>query len=282
MPDPITGLIVGGTQLVGGLMQADAAGEAAGVQAAASEAGIAEQRRQFDMVRELLKPYVEAGAPALAAQQAMLGLGTPEAEAAQIAAAERSPTFQAMLRTGEEALLQRASATGGLRGGNVQAALAQFRPQLLAQELEQRYSRLGGLTSLGQQSAAGVGTAGMETGSAIARLQAERGAALAGGELGEAKAFSGILNLPAQVLGMQYGAGGKMGQPGLSNIFSDRRLKKNIKQIGTRPDGLNVYEFDYIWGGDRQVGLMAQEVQGVYPGAVSESGGYLMVDYSKV
>jgi len=282
MPDPITGLIVGGTQLVGGLMQADAAGEAAGVQAAASEAGIAEQRRQFDMVRELLKPYVEAGAPALAAQQAMLGLSTPEAEAAQIAAAERSPTFQAMLTKGEEALLQRASATGGLRGGNVQAALAQFRPQLLAQELEQRYSRLGGLTSLGQQSAAGVGTAGMETGSAIARLQAERGAALAGGELGEAKAFSGILNLPAQVLGMQYGAGGKMGQPGLSNIFSDRRLKKNIKQIGTRPDGLNVYEFDYIWGGDRQVGLMAQEVQSVYPSAVSESGGYLMVDYSKV
>lgn len=218
MPDPITGLIVGGTQLVGGLMQADAAGEAAGVQAAASQAGIEEQRRQFDMVRELLKPYVEAGAPALAAQQAMLGLGTPEAEAAQIAAAERSPTFQAMLRTGEEALLQRASATGGLRGGNVQAALAQFRPQLLAQELENRYSRLGGLTALGQQSAAGVGTAGMETGSAIARLQAERGAALAGGELGQAKAFSGLLNLPAQVLGAQYGAGGKLGL-GFGSLF---------------------------------------------------------------
>lgn len=218
MPDPITGLIVGGTQLVGGMMQADAAGEAAGVQAAASEAGIAEQRRQFDMVRELLKPYVEAGAPALRAQQAMLGLGTPEEEAAQIAAAERSPTFQAMLRTGEESLLQRASATGGLRGGNVQAALAQFRPQLLAQELESRYSRLGGMTSLGQQSAAGVGTAGMETGSAIARLQAERGAALAGGELGQAKAFGNVLNLPAQVLGMQYGAGGKMGM-GFRNLF---------------------------------------------------------------
>ena len=218
MPDPITGLIVGGTQLVGGLMQAGAAGDAAGVQTAASQTGIEEQRRQFDMVRELLKPYVEAGAPALAAQQAMLGLGTPEAEAAQIAAAERSPTFQAMLRTGEEALLQRASATGGLRGGNVQAALAQFRPQLLAQEIENRYSRLGGLTALGQQSAAGVGTAGMETGSAIAKLQAERGAALAGGELGKAKAFSGLLNLPAQVLGAQYGTGGKLGL-GFGSLF---------------------------------------------------------------
>ena len=211
MPNPITGLIVGGTQLVGGMMQSRAASKAAGAQTQAAEAGIEEQRRQFDMVRELLKPYVEAGAPALRAQQAMLGLGTPEEEAAQIAAAERSPTFQAMLRTGEESLLQRASATGGLRGGNIQAALAQFRPQLLAQELENRYSRLGGLTSLGQQSAVGFGTAGMETGSAIARLQAERGAALAGGELGQAKAYSGLLNLPAQVFAAQYAAGGKLG-----------------------------------------------------------------------
>jgi hypothetical protein len=282
MPDPVTGLIVGGTQLVGGLMQADAAGDAAGMQAAASQAGIEEQRRQFDALRELLKPYVEAGTPALAQQQALLGMGGPEAERAAIERIQGGVGFQESVRQGEEALLQRASATGGLRGGNIQAALAQFRPAMLREAIDQQYSRLGGMTSLGQQSAAGVGTAGMETGSAIARLQAERGAALAGGELGQAKAFSGILNLPAQVLGMQYGAGGKMGQPGLSNVFSDRRLKKNIKQIGTRPDGLNVYEFDYIWGGGRQVGLMAQEVQSVYPGAVSESSGYLMVDYSKV
>jgi hypothetical protein len=282
MPDPITGLIVGGTQLVGGMMQADAAGDAAGMQAQASEAGIQEQRRQFDALRELLKPYVEAGTPALEQQQALLGMGGPEAERAAIERIQGGVGFQESIRQGEEALLQRASATGGLRGGNIQAALAQFRPAMLREAIDQQYSRLGGMTSLGQQSAAGVGTAGMETGSAIARLQAERGAALAGGELGQAKAFSGILNLPAQVLGMQYGAGGKMGQPGLSNVFSDRRLKKNIKQIGTRPDGLNVYEFDYIWGGGRQTGLMAQEVQSVYPGAVSESGGYLMVDYSKV
>jgi hypothetical protein len=79
---------------------------------------------------------------------------------------------------------------------------------------------------------------------------------------------------------MQYGSGSKT--PGFGNLFSDRRLKKNIKQISTRPDGLNVYEFDYIWGGGRQIGLMAQEVQTIYPSAVSESGGYLMVDYSKV
>jgi hypothetical protein len=185
---------------------------------------------------------------------------------------------------GENAILQNASATGGLRGGNIQGALAQFRPALLNQALEQQYSRLGGMTQLGQRSAAGVGAAGMETGTNISNLLGQQGAALAGGELGQAKAYGQILNMPAQFLGMQYGAGrgGSTATPGFGNLFSDRRLKKNIKQISTRPDGLNVYEFDYIWGGGRQIGLMAQEVQTIYPGAVSESGGYLMVDYSKV
>lgn len=281
MPDPVTALVVGGTQVVGGMMQASAAEDAANIQANAAGQGISEQRRQFDALQALLKPYTEAGVPALEQQQAFLGLRGPEEERAAIDRIRGGETLQALQRQGENAILQNASATGGLRGGNVQAALAQFRPALLNQALEQQYSRLGGMTSLGQQSAAGVGAAGLETGTNIANLFANQGSALAGGELNQAKAYGQILNTPAQFLGMQYGAGGKAGV-GFGNMFSDRRLKKNIKQISTRPDGLNVYEFDYIWGGGRQIGLMAQEVQTIYPGAVSESGGFLMVDYSKV
>lgn len=280
MPDPITALVVGGSQVVGGLMQSSAASDAAGAQTAASQAGIEEQRRQFDMVRELLKPYVEAGTPALQQQQALIGLQGQEAQQQAISALEQGAGFQARVRQGEEALLQRASATGGLRGGNIQAALAQFRPQMLQQEIETQYGRLGGLTSLGQQSAAGVGTAGMQTGARVAGLYGDIGAAQAGKELAQGQAMAGIFNMPAQFLGMQYGA--KVGTPGFGNIFSDRRLKRNITKIGTRPDGLGVYEFEYVWGGGRQIGLMAQEVQGVYPDAVGEAGGYLTVNYSKV
>jgi len=218
MPDPVTGLIVGGSQLVSGLMQADAAGEAAGIQAGAAEAGIAEQRRQFDALQALLKPYTEAGLPALQQQQALLGLQGPEAEQAAIERIRGGETFQALTQQGEEALLQRASATGGLRGGNIQGALAQFRPALLNQAIEQQYGRLGGMTTLGQRSAAGVGAAGMESGTNVANLLAQQGAARAGGELGEAKAFSGLFNLPAQVLGFQYGAGGK-GGVGFGSLF---------------------------------------------------------------
>jgi hypothetical protein len=295
MPDPVTALVVGGTQVVGGIMQSNAA----------SEAGIAEQRRQFDAVQEILKPYVTAGtgaitglqpyaaagAPALEQQQALLGLRGPEAQQAAIAGIESGAGYQAQVRAGEEALLQRASATGGLRGGNIQAALAQFRPQMLQAEIEKQYGRLGGLTALGQTtsqnlaqlgqaSAAGTATAGLRTGADIANLMGQQGAARAGAELAQGQAFANVLNLPAQFLGMQYGA--KVGTPGFGNIFSDIRLKKNITRVGTRLDGLGVYEFEYVWGGGRQVGLMAQEVLGVYPDAVGESGGYLTVDYSKV
>lgn len=218
MPDPITGLIVGGTQLLGGVMQADAAGDAAAIQAGAAGEGVAEQRRQFDALQALLKPYTEAGLPALAQQQALLGLGTPEEERAAIERISGGAGFQEQVRQGEEALLQRASATGGLRGGNIQAALAQFRPALLNQAIEQQYGRLGGMTTLGQRSAAGVGAAGMETGTNVANLLAQQGAARAGGELGEAKAYGQLLNMPAQFLGMQYGAGGKAGM-GFSGLF---------------------------------------------------------------
>ncbi len=243
MPDPITGLIVGGTSLLGGMMQADAAESAAQTQAGASGAGIAEQRRQFEAVQALLKPYVTAGtgaieglkpyaaagAPALEQQQALLGLRGPEAQRAAISGIEGGAGFQAQVRQGEQALLQRASATGGLRGGNIQAALAQFRPQMLQQEIERQYGRLGGLTALGQTteqniaqlgqaSAAGTATAGLKTGADIAGLLGQQGAAIAGGELAQGRAFSNLLNMPAQFLGMQYGM--KAGTPGFGGIFS--------------------------------------------------------------
>lgn len=59
--------------------------------------------------------------------------------------------------------------------------------------------------------------------------------------------------------------------------FSDARLKKNIVRVGDDPRGFGLYEYDFIWG-DRERGVIAQEVIGILPVAVHESG-YLMVDY---
>lgn len=60
--------------------------------------------------------------------------------------------------------------------------------------------------------------------------------------------------------------------------YSDRRLKTNIELVGVA-DGVNIYEYEYVWGGPRTRGVMAQEVPHA---AIELPDGSLMVDYSKV
>jgi hypothetical protein len=200
---PIGGAI--GGALGGAFEGSESVNQASGAQQQAAQGGIDEQRRQFDAVQKLLQPYTQAGAGALAQQQALLGMGTPEAQQQAINALQSGPQFQALQQQGENSILQNASATGGLRGGNVQGALAQFRPALLSSLIDQQYSRLGGLASLGQNAAAGVGNAGMSTGTNIATLLGRQGQAQAGGILGQQSALTGGIN---QAFGAVQGAGG--------------------------------------------------------------------------
>lgn len=211
---------IGGAALVGGVAatvasnkSASAAKDAANTQAAAQDKAIAEQRTQFDALQELLKPYVEAGKTdltqpyiqagpgALQGMQGIAGLRGNTEQQAAIDQIKQGAQFQELARQGEQGILQNASATGGLRGGNVQAALAQFRPALLNQLIESQYGKLAGLTSLGstsaenllrlgQASAAGVGAAGQASAQNIGNLYAAQGAAQAAGQIGQANAFA--------------------------------------------------------------------------------------------
>lgn len=204
---------IGGATLVGGLMsssaQRSAGSQAADAQVASSQAGIAEQHQQFEAIQKLLSPYVNAGTGALTGQQDLLGLNGGGAQQTAINGIQSGPQFQSMLKQGENSILANASATGGLRGGNTQAALAQFSPQLLAQLLDSQYSKLGGLTSVGQNAAAGVGNAGMNTGNNISNLYGQIGSAQAGDALAQGRAQAGMVNAFTGGLGAYMGAGGK-------------------------------------------------------------------------
>ena len=190
-----------GSAVVGGVVQSNASKDAAAAQTQAADMGIEEQRRQFDLMRELLSPYVEAGDASLMQQLALGGFSGPEAQREAISRIEQGSEYQSLVASGEEAILQNASATGGLRGGNTQSSLAQFRPQVLSSLINQQYSRLGGITSLGQQSAAGVGTAGMQTGQNIANLYGQQGAAAAGSALAQGQAFGNVIGSLGQAAG---------------------------------------------------------------------------------
>ena len=63
--------------------------------------------------------------------------------------------------------------------------------------------------------------------------------------------------------------------------FSDVRLKSNIVKIGNHPIGIGIYEYDIF--GQREQGVIAQELMQVMPDAVHQHpSGYLMVDYGRL
>lgn len=201
---------VAAATVVGGVLssraQSKAASSASQAQTEASQAAIDEQRRQFDAVQELMKPYVTAGNQGLSGQSDLLGLNGADKQQAAIDAINNSAAMNTYMQQGENALRQNASATGGLRGGNTQSALAQFRPQLLNQLVNQQYQNLGGLTSIGQNAAAGVGNAGMQTANNIGNLLGSIGQAQAGNALAQGQASANMWNSVTGALGNLAGA----------------------------------------------------------------------------
>lgn len=191
------GGIVGG--ITGSSDASKAAGNAADTQAASAQMGIEEQKRQFDETVKLMKPFVDTGSKAIGAQADLIGLNDPAKQQAAINAIMASPEFSTMLKIGEESMLQNASATGGLRGGNLQGALMEFRPQLLAQLIESQYNKLGGLSSMGQASAAGQASMGQATANNVSDLLGQAGAAIAGGKIAKGNAtrmaFGDVLDI---------------------------------------------------------------------------------------
>lgn len=62
--------------------------------------------------------------------------------------------------------------------------------------------------------------------------------------------------------------------------YSDRRLKTNISRIGTTVFGLPLYRFAYLGSGEMFTGVMAQDVLGVMPQAVScDATAFYRVNY---
>lgn len=248
-------------KITGAEAQGKAAQQAAGTQAAAaqegigaiksesalgqsllqglSQMGINELRDYFGVaqdalvggqqrVDELANPLINAGRSAIDQQLALTGAAGPAAQQAAIAAISGSPEMAAMQQQGEQAILQNASATGGLRGGNTQGALAQFRPALLSQLINQRYQQLGGLSGLGVAGTQLAGGAALQTGQGLAQGALQTGQGIAGNALQTGITGAGLAaNTGASIAQMlqQQGAATAGGQLAMGSVartgFSD-------------------------------------------------------------
>jgi hypothetical protein len=86
-------------------------------------------------------------------------------------------------------------------------------------------------------------------------------------------------------LGGQYGGGwgALLGGVGGGLLGSDRRMKRDITEVGKLDSGLKVYRYRYLWDETYHIGVMADEAREVFPDAVIRGAdGFDRVDYSQI
>jgi len=96
-------------------------------------------------------------------------------------------------------------------------------------------------------------------------------------------ALGGLFGLAGSIGGgLASGYGASLGAHSLASaapfMFSDRRLKRDIRRIGNLI-GLPLYTFRYLWSQTQTIGFMADDVARVAPHAVLTIGGYKAVNY---
>lgn len=242
---------------------AKAAKKAAKIQAKSAAEAIAFQRESRDLARSDLQPFRQAGQDQLSPLSSLIS--DPQA---QLNFVQNNPFFNALADDAQSRLFSNQAARGKVgSGGTAQAlqnSLLLLGQDLLNNNINQRFN----IATMGQNAAAGQGTATIQSGNAISDLLTQQGNALAAGQVGAANANTQGIN--SLIQGGALAAG---------MYLSDRRSKTDIAEIGRAHDGLPLYRFRYIGDPELRVGVMAQDVEQVRPDAVMEIDGFKHVNY---
>lgn len=162
------GAVVGA---IGQGMAASGAKKGADAQAAASQAAVLEQQRQFDLTRQDNMPWLQAGQWGLGEQQKLLQ--------GDMSGFYNSPDYKYALEQMQKGIERGAGARGSLYSGGTNVDLAGALGGLASQNFSNFYSRLGGLAGGGQQTAQSLGQFGANAANQIGAAYQNAGAARA-------------------------------------------------------------------------------------------------------
>lgn len=232
-------------------------------QAAQTQAQAQQNALNYLREREQVPQQFREGA--LTQLGGLFGLEGGDANA--MAAVRQNPIYQATLGQipqQEEAILRNQAATGALRTGATEAMLAENQRQ---NELSALQNTIGGLQGL-----AGLQSYAPQIAQGIAGI----------GQT-QAQGITGAANAQQQALGGLLQFGGQLG----AAAFSDIRLKSNVKPAGQRY-GHDWFTWEWnekanalgLFGEDE--GVIADYVKQTRPDLVSESNGYLTVNYREL
>ena len=233
-------LISGGSSLVGGKKGANAAKEAAQIQANAALASAALQQQRFEETKEQLLPFIDYGKGAIPIVQQLTGTGAggdpltapltklPDKWDPSLEALKKTPGYQFTLEQGLQAAQNALTpGGGGLGAGSIAAAtkyaegLAQTtygqehdrwaqEQQLAMQGRSQTYNMLTGEIDTGLKGAGALGQVAVTSGKNVGDAIYGAGTASAGGVTGAAQALIGgqvgasnALTGPLQLAAMQ-------------------------------------------------------------------------------
>ena len=181
--------------VLGSVISADAAGDAADTQAGATAAGIAEQRRQYDLTRADYAPWREAGENALTTLVGEMNTPTTAADVMS------DPGYQFGLQQGQQALDRKAAAAGGrISGASLKAASGFATGQAASgfnaayQRKQDRLNRLQALAGIGQTATGSSAAAGANMANNVTGLISSQGDASAAARMAESNIWGNTAN----------------------------------------------------------------------------------------
>ncbi len=214
--------IVAGGAVIGSVIQAGAAGQAANLQAQSAQNAQNIQQGMFNTTQTNLQPFREAGAGATSQLNYLLGTGTPGqgGTAASSTAGgfgslnapftadtmkQYSPAYQFQMQQGKQGVLnQDAGQTGALSGAalkdltsfNQGYANTAFNNAFTQYQTQQSntFNRLNSIAQTGEAAAANSATGASSFGASIGNAAQNVGTAQAGGVVGGANAIAGGIN----------------------------------------------------------------------------------------
>ncbi len=186
--------------IAGAVISAKAAKKASKAQVAATEKGLAEVSRQFDLGRADMAPWREAGGAAVGRLTDMTTPGYDHTT---------SPGYQFRFNEGQRAEESGGAARGMLMSGGTLKDLVRFGDGVASADYNDQFNRNASIAAGGQQVVQQGAALGAQAGQTSADLFGQQGNARASGYVGQANAWvGGINNFNDRLSSMFMGMGG--------------------------------------------------------------------------